>query len=460
MKKRHVVFPSAMVILLFVIVLAAALTYVIPGGSFDTVTDPDTGIQSIQLESFTFQPATPVHFSEIPLRIVSAFVSGSTASIVLTYLFMGGSISILTSSGAFHALTGTLIRRLKGRRLVMVAGFTTLFSLCNMVLSPHAFVAFVPLSILFSQAMGYDAIVGVAMPLLGGAVAFSTGALLATTMMAQTLVGIPIFSGAGYRIFCQIVLLIPTILYIYRYGESVYSGRREAVLSPQQINQENTQQLMDAAISGKDISILLLFAATIVLIIVGSSRWSWNNLNISAAFLVLGIVVGLLSGNTLDKTLQMYLNGSKSMMGAAVLAGLAGAATGILSSGGIMHTVIYYASRFILWVPRTFHAPIMFTMHLLINCIIVSGGGQAAATMPIMGPIAQVCGIPLQTAVLTFNLGDGLGNYVLPYSNQLISYLEAGQIRYTQWMRFMGKLFLIWVTLAWILTAVSAYIWA
>ena len=60
----------------------------------------------------------------------------------------------------------------------------------------------------------------------------STGALLATTMMAQTLVGIPIFSGAGYRIFCQIVLLIPTILYIYRYGESVYSGRREAVLPP------------------------------------------------------------------------------------------------------------------------------------------------------------------------------------------------------------------------------------
>ena len=458
MKKRQFAFPSAMVILLITIFVVTSLTYLIPGGIFQSNVDPDTGTESLQLEDFSFQPSTPVSFFEIPLRIVKAFSSGSTSAIVLTYLFMGGSIHILTASGAFHSLAAVLIRRMKGRRLIMVAGLTTLFSLCNMVLSPHSFVAFVPLSILFASAMGYDALVGVAMPLLGGAVAFSTGALLATTMTAQTLVGLPIFSGAFYRMICQAVLLVPTVFYIYLYGEKIRK-RQSSNLAGESASADSEFLAAHSVISPRHYVVLLLFIATMALIVTGSSRWGWTNLHIASAFMVLGIVVGLFTGNSLEKTLQMYLDGSKTMINAAVLAGLAGASTSILSDGGIMHTVIYYACQLILKAPVFLYAPMMFTMHLLINCVIVSGGGQAAATMPIMAPIAQVCGIPMQTAVLTFNLGDGLGNYVLPHSNQLVSYLEAGKISYGKWMTFMGRLFAIWVVLAWILTALSVYVW-
>lgn len=460
MKKKAFRFPSAAVILLVLILVVTVLTYIIPGGTFQTVVDPATGEQTISLDSFTFQDSTPVSFLEVPRRIVDAFSSGSTATIVLTYLFMGGGIHIITASGAFQALTGTLMKKLNGKRLIMVAGFTTLFSVCNIVLSPHSFVAFVPFSIMFARAMGYDALVGVAMPLLGGAVAFSTGALLATTMMAQTLVGLPIFSGAPYRFLCQLALLIPTILYIYHYGESVRSGKRSSLVAELESGSEDTNADFDQKLSGRHILVLVLFVATMALVVYGSSQLSWSNIEIAASFMVLGVAVGLLTGNSLDKTIQMYITGSKNMMGAAVLAGLAGAATGILSGGGIMHTVVYYASKLILTVPPFLYAPMMFTMHILINCVIVSGGGQATATMPIMGPIATICGIPMQSAVLCFNLGDGLGNYVLPHSNQLISYLEAGKVGYGKWMAFMGKLFAIWIVIAWILTGISAFIWA
>lgn len=459
MKSKRFAFPSAMVILLFTIILVAALTYIIPGGTFQSVVDPVTGEETISLDSFVFQDATPVSFLEIPIRIVQAFSSGSTATIVLTYLFMGGGIFIITSSGAFQALTGTLMKRLNGKRLVMVAGFTTLFSVCNIVLSPHSFVAFVPFSILFARAIGYDAMVGVAMPLLGGAVAFSTGALLATTMMAQTLVGLPIFSGAPYRFFCQIILLIPTILYIYHYGESVRTGKRASLVAELEECSDDLSADFSQHMTSRHVLVLALFIGTMVLVTIGSSKLGWSNIHISAAFMVLGVVVGLFTGNSLEKTLQMYITGAKNMVGAAVLAGLAGAATTILSDGSIMHTVVYYASKLILTVPSFLYAPMMFTMHILINCVIVSGGGQAAATMPIMAPIATICGIPMQTAVLTFNLGDGLGNYVLPHSNQLVSYLEAGKVGYGKWMAFMGKLFAIWIVVAWILSAVSVYVW-
>lgn len=459
MKKKGFRFPSATVILLITIFLVTILTYLIPGGTFVPTIDPETGAETITLEGFQFQDSTPVSFLTIPLRIVEAFASGSTANIVMTYLFMGGGIHILTTSGAFQALAGTLMKKLNGKRLIMVAGFTTLFSICNIVLSPHSFVAFVPFAIMFARAMGYDAMVGVAMPLLGGAVAFSTGALLATTMTAQTLVGLPIFSGAPFRFICQICLLIPTILYIYRYGESVRTGKRPSLVAELEANSTDSSDDFDQKMSPRHILIMILFVATMVLVVYGSSKLSWSNMHIAAAFMVLGVVIGLITGNSLEKTIQMYIVGSKSMVGAAVLAGLAGAAVGILSSGGIMHTVVYYASNLILKVPPFLYAPMMFTMHILINCVIVSGGGQAAATMPIMGPIATLCGIPMQSAVLCFNFGDGLGNYILPHSNQLVSYLEAGKVGFGQWMAFMGKLFAIWMVIAWILSAVSTFVW-
>lgn len=459
MKKKGIVFPSATVILLITIVLVTILTYLIPGGTFVPTIDPQTGAETITLEGFQFQESTPVSFLELPARIVEAFISGSTASIVVTYLFMGGGIYILTSSGAFQALAGNLMKRLNGKRLIMVAGFTTLFSICNIVLSPHSFVAFVPFAVIFARAMGYDAMVGVAMPLLGGAVAFSTGALLATTMTAQTLVGLPVFSGAPFRFVCQIALLIPTIVYIYRYGESVRTGKRPSLVAEPEGSNSDTSYSFDQKITTQHILVMILFVATMILVVYGSSKLSWSNTHIAAAFMVMGIVIGLITGNSLEKTIQMYITGAKSMVGAAVLAGLAGAAVNILSSGGIMSTVVYFASKLILVVPSFLYAPMMFTMHILINCVIVSGGGQAAATMPIMGPIATLCGIPMQSAVLCFNLGDGLGNYILPHSNQLVSYLEAGKVGYAQWMAFMYKLFAIWMVIAWILSGISTFVW-
>ena len=46
----------------------------------------------------------------------------------------------------------------------------------------------------------------------------------------------------------------------------------------------------------------------------------------------------------------------------------------------------------------------MFICQSLINCVIVSGTGQAAVTMPLMVPVSDLVGISRQTAVLAFQL--------------------------------------------------------
>lgn len=457
---KHFRFPSAAAILVVMIFFVTALTYIVPGGEFITQTDPETGLEITSLEHFVYKEAEPVSFLEIPLQIVSAFSTGSTAMIVLTYFFMGGSIYVMTGTGAFQALIGWCIKRLNGNRLVMVMGFTGAFALFNIILSPHAFLAFVPFSIMLARTIGYDDITGVAMPLLGGAISFSTGALAATTMTAQTIVGLPIYSGAVYRFVCMVLLLIPTTLYIYRYGEKIriHAATVESAPGAQEDGLSSGADF-NREIEPRHLLTLILFLAAISLVVYGAMHYNWGNLHVSAVFMVFGFGIGLLWGNSFEKVFHLYLTGAGNMMGSAVLAGLAGAATSILTSGGIIYTVVYHASKIILCFPPVLYAPVMFLMHLLINCAIVSGGGQAAAAMPIMGPVAQFCGIPLQSAVLTFNLGDGLGNYILPHSNQLVTYLEAGKVSYWQWMRFMGKLFVIWVVMAMLLCGFSVLVW-
>lgn len=86
----------------------------------------------------------------------------------------------------------------------------------------------------------------------------------------------------------------------------------------------------------------------------------------------------------------------------------------------------------------------MFLAQSLVNCVITSGTGQAAVTMPLMVPVADLIGITRQTAVLAFQLGDGFSNSVLPTSSALMGYLIVSKIPYAKWLKFMMPLFLIW----------------
>ncbi|RDY26742.1 YfcC family protein, partial [Romboutsia weinsteinii] len=87
----------------------------------------------------------------------------------------------------------------------------------------------------------------------------------------------------------------------------------------------------------------------------------------------------------------------------------------------------------------------MFIANLFINMFITSGSGQAAVVMPMFVPLADMVGITRQTVLLAFNFGDGFCNYVLPTSTALMGILSVSNIPYDKWMKFMWKLFLIWM---------------
>ena len=90
----------------------------------------------------------------------------------------------------------------------------------------------------------------------------------------------------------------------------------------------------------------------------------------------------------------------------------------------------------------------MLLFQTTLNFIIPSGSGQAAVTMPLMAPLADVLGVTRQTAVLAFQFGDGLSNTIVPTSGVLMAMLTLAKIPYGTWLRFVLPLFLQLLALA------------
>lgn len=100
----------------------------------------------------------------------------------------------------------------------------------------------------------------------------------------------------------------------------------------------------------------------------------------------------------------------------------------------------------------------MFILNILVNVLISSGSGQAAVVIPILVPVADMIGMTRQTAILAYNFGDGLSNYVLPTVGSLMGILGLANVPYDRWMKFMGKLFGIWVLVGCILMVIAQLI--
>ncbi len=91
----------------------------------------------------------------------------------------------------------------------------------------------------------------------------------------------------------------------------------------------------------------------------------------------------------------------------------------------------------------------MTLVHSIINIFIPSGSGQAMATMPIMIPLSDLIGMTRQTAILAFQVGDGLTNLVVPTSGGTLAMLAIARVPYDCWVRFFFPLLLKAFLLSW-----------
>lgn len=455
-KKKRFKMPHSFVIVFTIIVAAVILTWIIPAGAYVRVENA-AGISVVDPNQFDYVARTPVNPLLIPLYIVKGF--SKSVDIILVILFSGGAFHMLTESGALQAIIAKIAKRLSNKLYIFIPILTLVFGLICTTQAVNTFIAFAPVMVMMALAMGLDSITGAAVILLGGAIGFSTGTLNpSTTVVAQKIAELPQFSGIGYRSFCFAVYYVVTNIFLIRYAQKV---KKNPTLSPMyDLDKENVLNTGGdlesfGELNTRKILCLLTLVAALVAIVYGSIKLGWGMQEMAAMFIAMAIFVGIFAGFDSATISKNFLEGCKKMMAAAIIIGLAQSISSIMTDGSIIDTVVHVFAGMLNSVPSILQAPFMLIANTIINVFLTSGSGQAAAVMPILTPIADLIGMTRQTAILTFNFGDGFCNYVLPTSTALMGIISASNIPYDRWMRFMWKMFLVWLVTGAILCMIA-----
>lgn len=181
--------------------------------------------------------------------------------------------------------------------------------------------------------------------------------------------------------------------------------------------------------------------------VVGLQYWGWGFNEMSGAFFIMGVIVGLISRMGVTGTAEAYVKGFREMAYAALLIGFARAISTVLSDGHIIDTLVNGMFTPLENLPRLASALGMVVGQALIHVPVPSVSGQAVLTMPILVPLADLLGLSRQVIVLAYQYGAGLCDLVTPTNGALMAILASAGVRYEEWMRFTVPLYGALVTL-------------
>ena len=440
--------PDALLIIAAVLLLAVVLTWVVPAGEFArevvkerTVVVPGT---------YTPVPASPVPWHGFFTAPIKGFTDHSAAMIIAFVLLIGGAFAVLNATGAIDALLFRVLRAARENRAyqrAVIPVLMTAFSVGGMTFGmAEEVLVFLMITIPLARSMGWDAIVGAAIPFVGAGVGFAGAAFNPFTVgIAQGLSELAIFSGWEFRLLVWAVLTAIAIVFVMRYAARIERDPKNSLLHGLADTGTTSGELQEVALTGRRIAVLLLFTASIVMLIVGVNRWDWYIEEIAGLFIAMGIGAALLGGVGGNAAAKAFVHGAKDMAAAAILIGLSKSVLIVMQDGKIVDTVLFHLSNAVSGLPAAASAQVMLFTQFAINFFVPSGSGQAALTMPVMTPLADLLHIPRQSAVLAYQLGDGLCNFVIPTSGVTMGVLGIAGIPFSVWLRWIARMLAVLV---------------
>lgn len=440
-KKRWLQFPDTYIMLIGLCLLALILTNVLSAGEFDReVVDGRTVVIAGTFHEVEGDHAIPL--IQLPVEIHTGFVNG--AQIVGFMLIMGGCMGIITKAGAINFfIQNSLARRVRGKEKIIIPLLMAIMAVGGFTFGMTVEgVAFVPAVVTLCVALGYDALVGMAIVFIGGNAGYTAGIFNPFNVgVAQSIAELDAFSGSWYRWVLLALLLVVSSALITRYATKVKSDPKNSVVyGTGNTESWHTELDLSAKASIREYLGLAVFVVGFAFLIWGASSQGWWFGEFTAVFFWIAVATGLIYGYSFNEWAKYFVEGMRDMVGGAVAVGFAQGISAILNDGVIMDTVVYYLSLPLQYLPRMVTASGMMIVQSILNLAIPSGSAQATVTMPIMVPLSDLLGVSRQTAVFAFQCGDGISNCLIPTYTSMITYLAAARLQYKEWFKFAWKI--------------------
>jgi uncharacterized ion transporter superfamily protein YfcC len=467
-KKRTFQLPSAHTILFGLIVLMAIATWLIPAGTYDLDKDgspvPGTyhSVPShparILVDSLT-APINGLYGIEDDKGNINYYNSGSlfgAIDVALFILVIGGFLGVTMRTGAIQAGIGRLVARLKGRERWMIPILMTVFALGGTTYGmAEESLAFYSLVIAVMIAAGYDALTGAAIVLVGcGVGTFGSTINPFATGIASGFAGVSISDGLVLRLIMLIVGLGLGIFFVLRYADRVKADPSRSVVA--NLREENARHFsVDAGegeivMTGRQRAILGVFGLAFVVMMYGVIPWEDLNIGLptlwwwfpemTASFILFSIVIGIIGRMSESDLTSAFVDGSRDLLGVALIIGIARGITVVMNNGEITDTVLHWAEQALGDVGEAAFAIVMFLLFLPLSFLIPSSSGLATVAMPIMAPLASFADVPAELVVTAYQSASGIMNLFIPTSAVVMGGLAIARVPYGAYLKWVWPL--------------------
>ena len=446
-------FPSAFTILFGLIILVAALTWIIPAGQYDRVASEALGKDVPVAGSYAPTEANPQGVFDILLAPIAGFYdpveyTANAIDVSLFVLIIGGFIGVVTATGAIDTGIKRAMTLAKGREVWMIPFLMALFALGGTTYGmAEETLAFYVLLIPVIIAAGYDAVTAVAVILLGAGVGVLGSTINAfSTVIASDAAGVTFADGLGLRLIILGVCWVVTVAFVMRYAARVKADPSKSLVFDKKAANEAhflKDTTADVDFTGLHKIVLFLFALTFGVMIWGVSVGGWWMAEMSALFLAATIIIGVIARLGEGKLVESFVAGARDLLGVALIIGLARGIVVVMDAGLITDTILHGAEVSVAGLPPTAFILVIYWIEVGLSFFVPSTSGLAVLSMPILAPVADFAGVQRELVVTAFATASGMVNLITPTSAVVMGGLAIGRVPYERWLRFVWPLLVV-----------------
>lgn len=464
--------PHVYAIIFALMVIFAVLTWIVPSGSYQRqevngreVTVAGTYEQS-EKTYIDEETGDEVDLRQGVFDVLQAPTRGiqEAIEVVAFILIVGGSFQVITKTGAITSGMGRVVRRFKNKDILIIPIAMVLFALGGTSFGMAEetlpfFAIFMPIM----MAMGFDSMTAFMVVFVGA----RTGYIASTinpfnVLIAQGILGIQGNPQLWLRMIAWVVLTAVAITWVVLYARRVKKNPESSITFEDDIAKKvefaADESALDAEFTGRQKGVLAVFIAGMCLIIWGLVTQGWYMNEISAVFLAMGLLAGVIAGFSQDVIAQEFVAGIADFAFSAIVVGLARGILVIASDGMIIDTILNALATGLGGIPAVLFTTLLYAVENLLVILVPSSSGLAALTAPIFGPLTELMGLNPEAAVWALSMGSATMSLICPTSAILVAGLGVCKIKLGQWWKTVWKFFLVVSLINIVFVAISGLI--
>lgn len=444
-------FIQVTVLLLVLLAVSVALTYLVPKGEFGTLADGSTNyLDYVRRDDLGGIPL----WQGILAPVLVFFSSdGLTLTMLSLFLFViSASFQVMNDVGGIRALVGAVSERFGDRRGLLLVLMSFLFYCFGSFLGLfEEMLTMLPIVTALCVLVGYDSFTGFICCILSCGFGFA-GAITNpfTVLLASEIIGANPMEHIWLRIVIFIVMFGLLLAFLFAYlrrlekdpSASLTAGHDEALRasSDEVLHPEETAPGASRRIK---LSYAVFLLAALALIIVSSLSpvlRGYTVVILIAYFLIFGLIAGTVACGDFRFVCRSFWRGLTGALPTIVFIALAASVKYVFDRGAVLPTIVNSINTLIAGHSPILVALIIYLIVLLLEFFISSSTAKAIL---VMGLLAMVnTGLSKQMLVLLYTFGDGYTNVIFPTSPVLLISLSMIEVDYFTWVRKSAPLFL------------------